>query len=33
MRKEFLASNKIKKGYLRIFPKAVEVGKDETRGK
>jgi hypothetical protein len=33
MREEFVASNKMKNGYLRIFPKAVEIGKNETSGK
>jgi hypothetical protein len=33
MREEFIASNKTKNDYLRIFPKAVEIGKNETRGK
>jgi hypothetical protein len=30
MREEVIASNKIKSGYLGIFPKAVEIGKNET---
>jgi hypothetical protein len=32
MREEVIASNRIKIGYLKMFPKAVEIRKNETTG-
>jgi len=32
MREEVIALNKIKIGYLKMFPKAVEIWKNETTG-